>query len=112
MGAGNGGVAFAFANDANARVYAMDRVPNAQAVECRRLLASDATFVTGDGAALPFRSDAIDLVLLLEVLEHLSHPAEVAAEIMRVLRAGGLCVVVTPARFAYEHGLAGYDQTG
>jgi SAM-dependent methyltransferase len=51
-----------------------------------------------DGAALPFASDSFDLILLVDVLEHLPDAAGVANEIMRVLRPGGRCVVITPAR--------------
>ena len=101
VGCGNGGVAFAFANDPNATVFGVDTVPNPQALECRRVLASPASFVAADGARLPFRGDSIDVALLVDVLEHLERPREVAREILRVLRPGGVCVVLTPARLAY-----------
>ncbi len=101
IGAGNGGVAFAFANDRRNRVIAVDYVPNMQAATCRRLLASAVTQIASDGGRLPIASGQVDLVLLVDVLEHLAAPRAVAAEIMRVLRPGGLCVITTPARLAY-----------
>ncbi len=41
-------------------------------------------YVVGDGARLPFRSGAADLVLCLEVLEHLPDPDGALAELCRV----------------------------
>jgi len=43
----------------------------------------------GDGHALPFRSDSVEFVLSLAVLEHIRHPSVVAHEVVRVLRPGG-----------------------
>ncbi|MEA2570765.1 MAG: hypothetical protein QOI24_2766 [Acidobacteriota bacterium] len=101
IGAGNGGVAIAFANDPRNRVIAADLVPNPQAVACRKLMKSPVAIVAADGAQLPVLSNSVDLVLLVDVLEHLPSAGEVASEIMRVLRNGGLCVMVTPARLAH-----------
>lgn len=98
IGAGNGGVAFAFANDAMHRVYAVDLVPNAEARALRRELPVKIEQAVADGAALPFASESIDLVLLIDVFEHLSRPGDVAREAMRVLRPGGRCIITTPAR--------------
>lgn len=47
-------------------------------------------------AALPLRTDAFDTVLLTDVLEHIARPAELVAEIARVLRPGGTLVATTP----------------
>jgi len=45
-----------------------------------------AAYVIGDGARLPFRSEAADLVLCLEVLEHLADPEAALVELCRVGR--------------------------
>jgi len=52
--------------------------------------------VFADGALLPFRDDTFDTVLLLEVLEHVAHPAQVLAEIHRVLKPGGVLLMSMP----------------
>ena len=101
VGSGNGGLAFAFANDPRNKVYGIDVVPNPQAAYSKRRLSSPARFIVADGAKLPVASGSFDLVLLIDVLEHLAEPLSVAREMMRVLRPGGFCVVVTPARLAH-----------
>lgn len=47
----------------------------------------DASMVTGSADSLPYPDDAFDLVLALEVLEHVPDPDAVLAEIARVGRA-------------------------
>jgi 2-polyprenyl-3-methyl-5-hydroxy-6-metoxy-1,4-benzoquinol methylase len=47
-------------------------------------------------AELPFAADSFDLVLCIEVLEHLFSPQRAAAEIQRVLRPGGRLVASAP----------------
>jgi SAM-dependent methyltransferase len=45
---------------------------------------------------LPFPDEGFDLVLAVEILEHLESPRAFLREIFRVLRPGGLAVVSTP----------------
>lgn len=52
--------------------------------------------IFGDGQDLPVKSDSIDTVALLEVLEHVPDPASVLAEISRVLKPGGKCFLSMP----------------
>src|SRR5262249_31358454 len=47
---------------------------------------------------LPFRSETFDLVLLLEVIEHLPDIPHSLREIARVLKPGGTAIVTTPNR--------------
>ena len=47
---------------------------------------------------LPFRSARFDLVLMLEVIEHLADIPHVLREISRVMRPGGIAIVTTPNR--------------
>ena len=99
VGSGNGGVSFAFASSASARAFTLDLAPNPELNVLREIVPLRST--VGDGAALPFASDRFDVVLLLDTIEHVEHPREVASEAMRVLRPGGVCVVTTPARLRY-----------
>ena len=53
--------------------------------------------VVGDLAAPPLRSDTVDVVLALDVLEHIDADTAALAEVGRVLRPGGLFVATVPA---------------
>lgn len=55
---------------------------------------ADATFVTGDVAALPFAFGSFDLVCCVGVLHHVRRPELVVSELARVTRPGGRVVVV------------------
>lgn len=50
----------------------------------------------GGGEGLPFAAESANVVLSLWVFEHLAKPAEVLAEIYRVLVPGGFVAFVTP----------------
>jgi SAM-dependent methyltransferase len=54
-------------------------------------------WVSGDAARLPFADQQFDLVLALDVLEHIDDDAAAAAELLRVLRPGGLACIFVPA---------------
>jgi len=56
-----------------------------------------AGLVRGVGQALPIRPGSADTVLLLDVLEHVEEPQPVLAEALRVLKAGGRCIVTVPS---------------
>jgi len=99
VGSGNGGVSFAFASVAAARAFTVDLAPNAELNALRSIVPMRST--VGDGAALPFAGGTFDVVLLLDTIEHVACPRDVAREAMRVLRPGGVCVVTTPARVRY-----------
>lgn len=53
-------------------------------------------FAVQSGTALAFDRDSFDLVLVLDVFEHLNDPAEVLAECARVLRPGGRVLIGFP----------------
>ncbi len=52
-----------------------------------------AEIVDGDIRALPYKSDAFDVVVCIEVIRYLDDPAEALAEMLRVLAPGGLAFI-------------------
>ncbi|MEX0800472.1 MAG: methyltransferase domain-containing protein [Dehalococcoidia bacterium] len=59
------------------------------------------------GESIPFADDTFDVVLLHEVLEHVTNDVETLREVRRVLRPGGRAVVFCPNRlYPFEtHGI-------
>ena len=49
-----------------------------------------------DAASLPFPESTFDAVLLIEVFEHLFEPNRAAAEVLRVLKPGGILFATVP----------------
>ncbi|MCI0402195.1 MAG: class I SAM-dependent methyltransferase [Acidobacteria bacterium] len=62
------------------------------AAYCRRTLASSAVLVRGDNCELPFAEASFDRVLCSGVLMHLEDERKALAELVRVLRPGGVLV--------------------
>ncbi|MYM32549.1 methyltransferase domain-containing protein [Duganella sp. CY15W] len=56
------------------------------------------SLVSGEGH-LPFPDGYFDMIVANQVFEHVSHLEEVAAEIGRLLRPGGILLTLYPARF-------------
>lgn len=52
--------------------------------------------VCADAQYLPFRQDAFDALICVEVLEHLPNPNICLKEAHRVLKKGGMCTFTTP----------------
>jgi SAM-dependent methyltransferase len=65
-----------------ARLSGIDLSP--AAVDAARRLVPEVSVRVGDATALPFPDGSVDLVLCLEVLEHLADPGAALAEIRRV----------------------------
>jgi SAM-dependent methyltransferase len=59
--------------------------------------ATHAARLRGDATALPFPEGSFDLVVALDVLEHLDDDAGGARELRRVLRPGGAALIFVPA---------------
>jgi SAM-dependent methyltransferase len=57
--------------------------------------------VRGDLGHLPFASDCFDMVVSRSVVEHLADPCQVFREFSRILRPGGILIMVTPNKYDY-----------
>jgi ubiquinone/menaquinone biosynthesis C-methylase UbiE len=101
LGSGNGGVASGVANFAGMIVVALDHHLNLDLQRISSETGLRVLQVLGSGEALPFRGDVFTSVLCLETIEHVSRPALLGSEIIRVLRAGGQCMLTTPPRLKY-----------
>jgi GT2 family glycosyltransferase/glycosyltransferase involved in cell wall biosynthesis/SAM-dependent methyltransferase len=65
---------------------------------------SNVRYLVGDSQALPFQSQAFDVVTSFELIEHLPDAGRYLEEIRRVLKQSGTLVVSTPNRPVYhEH---------
>jgi methionine biosynthesis protein MetW len=58
-----------------------------------------------DAAMLPFHECVFDMVVCVEVLEHLFQPLLAAQEILRVLRPGGVLIATVPNLTHWRHRL-------
>jgi SAM-dependent methyltransferase len=63
--------------------------------------------IRGDLEKIPLRGASVDCVLCMVVLEHTRNPREVLLEFARVLKPGGLLVMVVP--FLWEEHQAPHD---
>jgi len=53
-------------------------------------------FQVADASRLPFKSESFDLVVMLEVIEHVGNEEQTIAEIHRVLKPSGKLLISTP----------------
>lgn len=58
--------------------------------------------VNAAGEHLPFADGRFDLVVCMDVLEHVSDPEKLISEISRCLKPGGLCQLTAINRFAFR----------
>lgn len=101
LGAGNGGVSIALANCRRYDTVSLDIVPNNDLYHSRSALGVPVDMTVATGNKLPFASNSFDVILLLDMIEHVRRPQEMAAEVMRVLAPGGVCMLTTPQRLCY-----------
>jgi len=64
-------------------------------------------FIVGDVCFAPFRSGAFDLVVSLEIIEHLSSPVTYLDEVTRILEPqGGVALISTPNKWLASPGFS------
>lgn len=65
------------------------------------MIPSEGRFVAGDGAMLPIRDGAFDVVLSTGLLEHFADPSPIVRDMVRVLKPGGLFYSdIVPKKFS------------
>jgi ubiquinone/menaquinone biosynthesis C-methylase UbiE len=92
VGTGAGALALALAPLVR-EVVGLDPVPELLEL-ARARAATNAEFVAGDGAALPFADGSFDLAGTHRTLHHVARPDRIVAELARVTRPGGHVLVV------------------
>jgi SAM-dependent methyltransferase len=110
LGCGLGEYVRAFARH-GARALGSDIAAD-RLVEARDRVAKTETtgvegFFAAAGESLPFQDGTLDVIVLNEVIEHVADDRATLAEIARVLRPGGTCVLYAPNRlYPFEtHGI-------
>lgn len=76
------------------RSYALD--PSRHSLNLSRVHPYEG-WIQGDLIDLPIRSNSLNMVVVMDVLEHLEEHGHAADEIYRVLRPGGVVLVTVPA---------------
>ncbi len=84
------------------RVWAVDLDPVSVLYARRTFPADNLLLLQGDATSLPVRSHSADLVIALEVLEHVENQEGLVAELARVVRPGGAVLISTPNKAAYS----------
>ncbi len=77
----------------------------------KSFLAPQLEFALADGAKLPFKSETFEVVIAMQVLEHLIDPGEVIEEAKRVLSPGGFAIFTTPnSRLRLKPGMKPWNE--
>ncbi len=84
------------------RVWAVDLDAASVSYGRRCFPAENLLFLQGDATSLPVRSHSADLVIALEVLEHVENQEGLVAELARALRPGGAVLISTPNKASYS----------
>lgn len=66
---------------------------------------TEAYFILADVENLPFQRKSVDVLISIEVLEHLLDPKLAILEMNRVLKYNGKCILTTPSAFKLSRSL-------
>ncbi|MBP0986428.1 MAG: class I SAM-dependent methyltransferase, partial [Oscillospiraceae bacterium] len=94
VGCGNGNL-FGCLPDGRYEMFGIDFSENMIA-EARKNCGDRAVFTVADAEELPFDDDSFDIVVCNASFHHYIHPDAVAAEMNRVLKAGGTLLIGDP----------------
>jgi len=59
-----------------------------------------AKYCTADASKLPFADQSMDIVSCFQLIEHISEPDKVISEMIRVVKKGGLIIILSPNLFS------------
>ena len=93
-GDNNGAINFHLARSGGAWEWA--EFENETKAEMEQLLEAPVHILDKEACRLPFADDRFDLLVSIDVHEHLQKPEQLTAEFFRVLKKGGRAVVTTP----------------
>ena len=74
-------------------------VEESRIAEAKRRNLENADYTAFDGMALPFEDASFDGAFMNEVFEHVADERSALSEILRVLKPGGLLVLISPNRW-------------
>lgn len=95
VGAGDG----TFLDIAKARAPESVTIALDLSFHCIKALKHRHSAIWADGESIPLRNNTVDVVFLLDVIEHLADPHNLLEEINRVLKDGGSLLLSTPNKY-------------
>lgn len=100
FGCGTGNFTCAIKEATNANVFGLDPSDGMR----EQAMAKDCgvQFVKGDHTSIPFADDFFDMVYMTDVVHHVPDLDSMFQEFQRVLKAGGLCCIVTESHQQLE----------
>ncbi|HYP38961.1 MAG TPA: class I SAM-dependent methyltransferase [Chloroflexia bacterium] len=107
LGAGMGGLSVALMRELcpeGLRLHAMDYNPDYCRIASLRAerYGLSLPILVAAGESLPYGDEAFDIVVCLDVLEHVADAERVLSEIYRVLKPGGVALTTVPNRHAFR----------
>jgi SAM-dependent methyltransferase len=90
------GYGTAYLGEVARRVVGVDIDAEAISYARARYGAPNVEFVEADVTALPFGDASVDVACAFEAIEHVPDPERLVAELRRVVRTDGVCVISTP----------------
>ena len=101
LGCADGGYSAGLLSAGATRVIGVD--VEEDRIAAARLAHPEITFQVSDGERLKFDDCSFDGVFMNEVFEHVGDEAETLAEVHRILKPGGILIIISPNRgFPFE----------